>query len=174
MGEGGKRVNFFMGLAQLFGHYCNTIKVQRSWSIGIHLMLYLSYDGLSSTVVLVEEVVCLDEELAGVFLSLSGSTLPQDHWPCYILLFVHCMLSVLFLQEAKSKNLSAWKYQHNTSSNPSKNPLLSVVTFRYATVGTGSRKIPEKQNRKARNSPEHRVIQVLCRRQGCFTCSVQE
>lgn len=67
-------------------------------------MWYLSYDGFSGTVVFVEEVVCLDEELAGVFLSLGRSPLPQDHRPVHLLLLVPCTLSVFFLHEVKSKN----------------------------------------------------------------------
>lgn len=40
---------------------------------------YLGNDGLSGLVVLVEEVVGLDEELAGVFLGLGHPLLPQQH-----------------------------------------------------------------------------------------------
>lgn len=40
---------------------------------------YLSNDGLSGLVVLVEEVVSLNEKLAGVFLNLSHPLLPQQH-----------------------------------------------------------------------------------------------
>lgn len=72
-------------------------------------MWYLSYNSFSRTVVFIEKVICLDEELAGVFLSLSLSPLPQDHRRVHPLLLVHCMLSVLFLQEMKSKKELARK-----------------------------------------------------------------
>lgn len=62
------------------------------------MVRYLSYDCLSSPVVFEEEMICLDEELAGVFRSLSGSALPQDHWPVHPLLLVLCMLTALFLE----------------------------------------------------------------------------
>lgn len=42
-------------------------------------MYYLSNYSLSGLVVLVEEVVGLNEKLAGVLLSLSHSLLPQQH-----------------------------------------------------------------------------------------------
>lgn len=40
---------------------------------------HLGNDGLSGLVVLEEEVVGLDEELAGVFLGLGHPLLPQQH-----------------------------------------------------------------------------------------------
>lgn len=65
------------------------------------MIWYLSYDGFSCMVATVKEVVCLDEELAGVFLRLCGSSRPQDHRPVHLLLLAHCTLSVLFLEEKK-------------------------------------------------------------------------
>ena len=48
-----------------------------SWRV----LRYLSYDSLSGLVELEEEVVCLDEELAGVLLHLGHPLLPQQPHP---------------------------------------------------------------------------------------------
>lgn len=62
---------------------------------------YLCDDSLSGAVVLEEEVVSLDEELAGVLLYLSCSLLPQDHRTMSMgpLLFLHHTAGILQRQQ---------------------------------------------------------------------------
>lgn len=80
------------------------------------MIWYLSYDGFSCTVVFVKEVVCLDEELAGVFISLRGSSRPQDHRPVRLLLLGHCTQSALSLQDTKNAPIKNYCQNNVTCS----------------------------------------------------------
>lgn len=43
--------------------------------------MYLCDHSLPGAIVFEKEVICLDEELTGIFLWLCCTTSPQDHWP---------------------------------------------------------------------------------------------
>lgn len=57
--------------------------------IGIRHLSHLCDHRLPAAIIFVEEVICLDEELTGVFLHLCCTTFPQDHRPvCSLLVSV--------------------------------------------------------------------------------------
>lgn len=71
---------------------------------------YLSNDSFSGIVVFEEKVICLDEELAGVFLSLGHPLLPQQDGVTGVSLGVELLL--------RAAHVSEWTVNENSIFTP--------------------------------------------------------
>lgn len=66
-------------LTDCFNPFLTIYFISSRWSHVSDSLCYLSNDSLSGLIILVEEVVGLNEKLAGVFLNLGHPLLPQQH-----------------------------------------------------------------------------------------------